>query len=359
MRDGEETALTPTLSRTESEMSDRHSRSILFSGIGEEGQRRISSFSMALVGVGAVGAAAAESAARAGLARLTLIDRDVVEESNLSRQFLFDAQDAAEVRPKAEAAARRLTRIAPDLQAAAVVADLDHRNACRLLAGHDLVFDASDNFETRLLASDAARSLGLPSIYAACVGSEGLVAVSVPGATACLRCYLEALPPAGEGPTCETAGVVPTLPPMVAAAAMTEVLRLAVGSRPSRGLLRIEVWKGALSSSRFFEETRPSRGCPVCAGQRFPALEGEGASEVVKLCGRRSVQVAPGGRERPDFDALETRLARLGAVRRSPQLLSAEVEGVHLTLFSDGRCVVRGTGDPVRAKALYRKYVGR
>ncbi len=339
-------------------MSDRYSRSVLFSGIGEEGQRRIAAFSVAFVGVGAVGAAAAESAARAGFGRLTIIDRDVVEESNLARQFLFDAEDADRVRPKADAAAGRLAEIAPAVAVSGVVADLVPSNARELLGGHDLVFDASDNFETRLLASDAARALGVPSIYAGCVGSEGVVAMSVPGQTPCLRCYLEALPPAGEGPTCDTVGVVPTLPPLVAATAMTEALRLAVGGRPSRGILRFEVWDRPLSGRRLFEDAGPSVACPVCAGTRFPALEGEGASETVKLCGRRSVQVAPASRQRPDFDALERRLSRVGSVRRSPQLLSAEVEGVHLTLFSDGRCVVRGTEDPARAKALYTKYIG-
>ncbi|HEY7114645.1 MAG TPA: ThiF family adenylyltransferase [Thermoanaerobaculia bacterium] len=338
----------------------RFSRSVLFPGIGEEGQKRIEGFAVAIVGVGAVGAAAAESLARAGVGRLTLIDRDVVEESNLSRQFLFDADDASEVRPKADAAARRITAIAPGIAVAGVVADLEHRNARELLAGHGLVLDASDNFETRLLASDSARALGLPSIYAACVGSEGYVAVSVPGRTPCLRCYLESLPAVGEGPTCDTAGVVPTLPPLVAAAASTEALRLAAGAPTSRGLWRVEVWNGdeGLSARRLMAAARPSAACPVCAGKRFPALEGEGAADAVKLCGRVSVQVAAAGRRRPDFDALERRLARVGPVRRSPQLLSAQVEGVHLTLFSDGRCIVRGTGDLARAKGLYAKYVG-
>jgi len=339
---------------------DRFSRSVLFPGIGDEGQKRIGAFSIAIVGVGAVGAAAAESLARAGIGRLTLIDRDVIEESNLSRQFLFDAEDAREMRPKADAAARRLSAIAPGIRAAGVVADFDHRNARPLLAGHDLVFDASDNFETRLLASDAARAMGVPSIYAACVGSEGFVAVSVPGETPCLRCYLEALPGAGEGPTCDTAGVVPTLPPLVAAVASTEALRLASGRPASRGIWRVEVWsgEGGLSARRLLASAGPSAACPVCGGKRFPALEGEGAADAVKLCGRVSVQVAPAGRRRPDFDALERRLAPVGPVRRSPQLLTAQVEDVHLTVFSDGRCIVRGTGDVARAKSLYAKYVG-
>ena len=338
---------------------ERHSRSILFPGIGHEGQERIAGFSIAVVGVGAVGAAAAEIAARAGVGSLTLVDRDVVEESNLSRQLLFDSDDAAHVVPKATAAAKRLREIDPGVAARAIVVDLTAGNARDVLSGHDLVLDGSDNFETRLLVSDAARAFGMPSIYAACVGDEGRVAVSVPGSTPCLRCYLESLPPAGSTPTCDTVGIVPTLPPLVASVAVTEALRLAIGAEPSRGVLALSVWDGGLRSRRSLEAARPSLSCPVCSGARFPALEGESAAEVVKLCGRRSVQVAPSGRGRPDFDALEARLARVGEVRRSPQLLNADLDGISLTIFSDGRCVVRGTEDPGRAVALYDRYVGR
>lgn len=339
-------------------MSERHSRSILFPGIGPEGQQRIGRFSLALVGVGAVGAAAAEMAARAGVGRLTLIDRDIVEESNLSRQGLFDFADAAAVVPKASAAQAHLSKIAPDVSVRAMVVDLAPDNARDLLGGHDLVLDGSDNFETRLLVSDAARSLGVPSIYAACVGDEGLVAVSIPGRTPCLRCYLEALPPTGSSPTCDTAGIVPTLPAVVASLAVTEALRIATGAQPSRGVLALSLWRDGLRSTRSFENVRPRSDCPVCSRGRFPALEVT-ASEAVKLCGRRSIQVAPPARDRPDFDALEERLARVGRVRRSPQLLNADLEDVSLTIFSDGRCVVRGTEDPARARRLYDRFVGR
>jgi molybdopterin-synthase adenylyltransferase len=339
-------------------MTERHSRSVLFPGIGPAGQERIARFRIAFVGVGAIGAAAAEIAVRAGIGRATLVDRDVVEPSNLSRQLLFDAEDAARVRPKATAAAARLSEIDPSVPVAAVVADLDPGNARETLAGHDLVFDGSDNFETRLLVSDASRSLGLPSLYAACVGEEGRVAVSVPGETPCLRCWLEALSPAGEGPTCDTAGVVPTLPALVAAIGMTEALRLAVGAKPAPGLLALSVWDGGLRTRRLFEGAVSSPVCPVCAGRSYPALEAGAAAETIKLCGRQSVQIARPGRARPDFDRLEQRLSPLGRVRRSPELLNADLPDVSLTIFSDGRCVVRGTDDPARARAYYDRYLG-
>ena len=139
---------------------------------------------------------------------------------------------------------------------------------------------------------------------------------------------------------------------------MTEALKLAAGLPAARGMLSLTVWREGFSSKRLFEDARPSALCPVCAGGRFPALEGEGASDAVKLCGRNSVQISPADRRRPDFDALERRLAPLARVRRSPQILSADLEEVVLTIFFDGRCVVRGTGDPARARALYDRYVG-
>ena len=161
--------------------------------------------------------------------------------------------------------------------------------------GHDLVFDGSDNFETRLLVSDAARSLGMPHLYAACVGAEGRVALTVPNETPCLRCFLETLPPAGSGPTCDTVGVVPTLPPLVASIGMTETVRFAAGASPSRGMLVLDVWEGGFRSRRLFESARPSAACPACARGRFPALEEGSGSDTVKLCGRQSVQVKPAG----------------------------------------------------------------
>jgi adenylyltransferase/sulfurtransferase len=199
----------------------------------------------------------------------------------------------------------------------------------------------------------------VPTVYAAAVGSEGIVSVSMPAPEwPCLRCYLGALPPAGSSPTCDTEGIVPSLPPLVAALAMGEALRIVAGKRPSRGVLTFSVWEGDVRPVRAFAKARPRAGCDACAGRRYPALEGEGATDVVRLCGRNAVQIAPAGRERPDFDRLERALSGF-AVQRSAHVLSFPAEGVVLTLFSDGRCVVRGTEDFDRARSVYARYVGR
>ena len=292
---------------------DRHSRSRLFPGLGDEGMARIRRSSFAIVGVGAVGAAAAEMAVRAGVPRLTLIDRDVVEPSNLSRQLLFDERDAEAMTPKAVAAARRLSEIDRSAEIRGVVADLSHGNALDLLAANGVLVDASDNFETRLLVSDAARFLGAISVYAACVGEEGLVSVSMPGSP-CLRCYLEELPAAGSGPTCETAGVVPTLPLTVAGIAMTEALRAVAGAPVSGGVLAREAPLRAGPSVAPMPRVpgRPS-GAPVpgargggCVGSREalrPASR-PGRSRLPRAAGpRRPRAAAESGRASPPVGA--------------------------------------------------------
>ena len=338
---------------------DRHSRSELFAGIGPAGQRRIEAARLAIVGVGAVGSVAAEIAVRAGFGSVTLIDRDVVEESNLQRQFLFDEEDARDGSPKAEAAARRLSRIDPRPKLRPVIADLSFRNAAEVLAGHDVLLDGCDNFETRLLVSDFGKKHGIPTVYAAAVGAQGLVSVSMPASDwPCLRCYLGALPPAGSSPTCDTEGVVPSLPGVVGSIAAGEALRIAVGKRPSRGVLAFSVWEGDVRPVRAFAKASPTVACDACHGRRYPALEGDGASEVVRLCGRNAVQISPASRDEPDFDRLERVLSPAFRVQRSAHVLSFSAEGMVLTLFSDGRCVVRGTEDFDRAKRLYARYVG-
>lgn len=340
-------------------MTSRYSRSILFAGIGEEGQRKVRQARLAIVGAGAIGTVAAEIAVRAGFGRVSLIDRDVVEESNLQRQFLFDEDDARSVAPKAEAAAARLRRLNSEVDVWPAVADLSAENVEEYLTPHDQILDSCDNFETRLLISDFGKKFGIPTISAACVDEVGVLAVSRPEAGwPCLRCYLEALPPAGSGPTCDTAGVIPSLPPLMASLAMSEALRIAVGRPPSRGVLTLSVWADNVSPARTFTGASSSPACPVCAGERFPALESGEASGIVKLCGRASVQVRPLRRLRPDFDLLEKAWSRVGRVRRSAAVLSAEMEEISLTLFADGRCLVRGTDDLTRAKNLYARYVG-
>jgi molybdopterin-synthase adenylyltransferase len=309
---------------------------------------------VAVVGVGATGAAAAGLLARAGVGTLTLIDRDFVEESNLQRQVLFDEADARETLPKAAAAGRKIAAFASEADVRARVADLVPGNIHELLHGADIVLDATDNFETRYLLNDYAVEQGKPWIYAAAVGAYAATMNIVPGDTACLACIFPE-PPGGAVETCDTAGILNTAVNLAASLEVSEALKWMVGARDKmrRTLLSCDVWANEWNEVR---ADRPRPACAVCGARDFAHLRGEGRPHIT-LCGRNSVQIHE--RSRPvDLAEMEMRLRPHGRVRRNEMLLRLE-RGPHtLTLFADGRAIVQGTSDVAVARSLYARFVG-
>jgi molybdopterin-synthase adenylyltransferase len=338
----------------DAEDRQRYSRQILFPGIGEGGQQALCRSRAVIAGCGALGSFHAAALARAGVGRLTVIDRDYVEPSNLQRQWLFEESDAADSLPKAAAAARRIAAINSRVQATAEVTDLTAANAAELLSGADAILDGTDNFETRYLINDFAVSAGIPWIYGAAVGSYGLVMPVIPGRTACLRCvYPE--PPAGVQPTCETAGVLNAVTAAVAALQVADALKILSG-RPELVRSRIttmDVWDGSI---RQIEAPPPDPDCPCCGRREFVWLE-ETERPPVRMCGRNAVQVHE--RDRTiDLTELKSRLAPLGEVKGGEWALRFATGPYEMTIFPDGRAIVKGTGDPALARSLYARYVG-
>jgi adenylyltransferase/sulfurtransferase len=332
----------------------RYSRQSRFAPLGLEGQLRIRAASVTLVGCGALGTVAAEILVRAGVGRLRLIDRDFVEWSNLQRQFLFTEADAAEALPKAVAAARRLAQVNSDVAIEPVVADLTPANAEELLVDAALIMDGTDNFEARFLINDYAVRAGIPWIYSAAVGSYGLKLAIVPGRTACLRCvYPE--PPQGVQPTCETDGVLAPITASIAALACGDALKiLACGPESvTARMTTIDVWTGAIR-----QIAAPARdpACPCCVAHDFVHLTGQRRAPI-SLCGRNAVQIHE--RSRPvDLAELARRLAPLASVRSNDFAVRASIDSYELTVFPDGRAIIKGTTDPGIARSLYARYVG-
>jgi adenylyltransferase/sulfurtransferase len=332
----------------------RYLRQNRFAPLGEEGQRRIGAARVAIVGMGALGSVQAELLARAGVGKLRLIDRDFVELSNLQRQFLYDETDAEEALPKAIAAARRLARINSAIQIEPVVADLDSRNIDESLEETDLILDGTDNFETRYLINDFAVREGTPWIYGAAVASYGLKLAIVPGRTPCLRCiYPE--PPSGAQPTCETEGVLGPVTAAVASLQAGDALKILAHGPDSVmvRVTRVNVWTGEIRQT-----DSPSRDpdCPCCARREFPYLDGK-LRAPISLCGRNAVQIHE--RARPiDLVELADRLNPVAAVRVSEFALRAVVDRYELTVFPDGRAIIRGTTDAGVARSVYARYVG-
>lgn len=365
-------------------MADRHHRQRLLPVIGDEGQRRLAASSVLVVGCGALGTVSAELLARAGVGSLSLVDRDVVEATNLQRQTLYTEADAKAGRPKAEAARDRLRRIDSSLRIRGWVDDLDAEGVRGYVGEADLVVDGLDNFETRYLLNDACVEAGVPYLYGGAIGTSGLAMAVLPAAapevaaagsgstarrplsTPCLRCVFPEPPPPGSSPTCDTAGVLGTVTAMVAARQATEAIKILVGAwdRVERGLWSIDPWHGRFARVETIDE--PDADCPCCGRRRFEFLEGGGRSEPAILCGRNAVQVRPATRGAIDLDALRGRLETHGEFRLESGVLRGTLrlergeagEDLELTIFADGRSIVRGTVEVDRARAIHARFVG-
>ena len=335
---------------------ERYSRQILFRGIGAEGQRRLAEGRVAIVGCGATGSALASLLARAGVGRLRIIDRDYVESSNLQRQSLFDEKDAAESVPKAIAAARKIAAFNSEIVVEPQVEDVIPRNINALLEGMDVILDGTDNFETRYLLNDYALKNSLPWIYAAAVGSYGVTLNVLPGKTACLACIFPDTP-RGMVETCETSGILNTAVNVVASIAATEAMKLLIGGAAAEQLRKtlwsLDVWK---NDQVEIAAGTPRPGCRACGERDFVHLAGEGRPHIT-MCGRNSVQIHE--RARPiDFAEMQRRLEAHGLVRHNEFVLKFWRKPYEMTIFPDGRAIIKGTTDTGVARSLYARYVG-
>jgi adenylyltransferase/sulfurtransferase len=338
--------------------TSRYSRQELFAGIGREGQARLGTARVVVVGCGALGSVASEMMVRAGVRSLTVVDRDFVEESNLQRQSLFDEADVALGLPKAAAAEAHLRALNAGVEVRGVVTDLVSDNADALLAGADLVLDGTDNFETRFLLNDVCVRAGIPWVYGACVGSYGLALLVRPKVSPCLRCLLEERPAPGSGPTCDTAGVVAPIVHVIAGIQVGEALKLLAGRVDSllRGLVTVDLWTGQFD---VLDLRGRAPWCPACtAGQFDYAVAGPAGASAV-LCGRDAVQVRPGRDAHVDLGALADRLGASADVRAvNEHLVRFVVPEAELVVFRDGRAIIKNVRDTAQARSLYAKYVG-
>lgn len=335
---------------------NRYARQTLLPQIGLEGQERLRAARVAVVGCGALGTVIADGLARAGVGYLRIIDRDVVELHNLQRQVLFDEMDVAAHLPKAVAAARKLARINSEIRVEPVVADLSPRNAERLLDGVDLVVDGTDNFEARYLINDVCVKHRRPWVYGAVIATYGMTTTFLPGQTACFRCMLAKKPAPGTTPTCDTVGVLGAAVNVVASLEIVQALKVLTRQvEPDPPLVFVDVWEGLWE---VFALRKGERRCPACDEGRFDFLAAREVDRVVELCGENAFQITPRGDSRIPLDHLADRLGRVGEVFQNDYLLLVQVAPYELTVFADGRVLVKGATDEAEARGVYARYVG-
>ena len=336
-------------------MRDRYRKQELF--IGKEGQTQVGKSKIVLIGMGALGSASAEMLVRAGIGELVLIDRDYVELHNLQRQQLYTEEDAAAYLPKASAAAKRLKAINQHVKLQSVIENVDHHNIEQLMEGADVILDATDNFETRLLVNDAALKHGIPYLYGACVGSYGVTCpVLANGDAPCLHCLLEQLPQQSE--TCDTAGIIGPIVQWVAAVQVTQALRLLSGQKVKAELCAFDIWTA--DYSRVDVRGLRDSSCPSCGTHAvLPFLNGAEQTRLDVLCGREAVHIRPGAKKSLDLPALSKEWASaIDHVAANEHLLAIQYRGHRIVLFADGRAIIHGVNDIVRARILYDSLVG-
>ncbi len=332
---------------------EKYSRQILFRPIGEEGQRKLLASRAVIVGCGALGTAQANALVRAGVGTLRIVDRDYVEESNLQRQCLFDENDAQANLPKAVAAERKLRQINSDVQTEGVVADATSRNIEDLVRGFDVILDGTDNFEARYLLNDVAVKLEIPWIYGAAVASSAVTMTILPGRGPCLGCVFPDAP-AGLHETCDTVGVIGPAAAWTSAIQVTEALKILLGHQQDlhRTLFGFDIWHNRT------QQVRPKRDpdCRACGQRVFTHLE-KGELFPTTLCGRDAVQIRHRESRNLDLGVLKSHLEHFGNVRANNYLLKFSFDGYEMTVFPDGRAIIKGTQDPAVARGLYAKYI--
>lgn len=339
----------------------RYSRQIIYEHIGRAGQERLGAGKVTLIGCGALGTVIANTLARAGVGFLRIVDRDFVELNNLQRQVLFDEADVAAGVPKAVAAANKLATVNSEITVEPVIADADAGNIEQLCDGANVILDGTDNFETRYLINDVAVKQSTPWVYGACVSAEGMVMPVIPGQTPCLRCIFDEPPPPGTSPTCDTAGVLSPIVNLVASLQSMEAIKILLGRTDAlnRKLVQLNAWTGEVSAFDM-QGARDSGDCVCCKQRRFDYLSAGRTGRTVSLCGRDAVQVRPAS----DIQiVLNDVAARVAAVAKSEPklnryLLRFEVDRYDITLFRDGRAIIKGASDTDEGRSVYSKYIG-
>lgn len=336
-------------------MTDRYSRQELFTPIGKEGQELLFTKHVLIIGAGALGSANAEMLARAGIGKITIIDRDYIEWSNLSRQHLYTEEDAIDVRSKAKTAEHRLRKINSEIDIEGIAEEFTPENAESLVKSADMVVDGTDNFSTRFIINDAAAKHKVPWIYGGCVQSHGVALPITPGKTPCLECLIEHLP--HEGETCDTVGIIGPAVQLTASYQVTECLKHLTGHDMSSELVYFDVWKGDHSSINVTKQLNPE--CLSCSDNAtFPYLQKESGMKMAVLCGRDTVQVRPEAGP-SSLAQLRSRIASVTSkVKENRELLVFEIEEVRFVVFKDGRTLIHGVNDANEAKKLYERYVG-
>jgi len=337
-------------------MQSRYSRQVILKNIGEEGQKKLLKSSVTIVGCGALGTVAANNLARAGVGKITIIDRDFVELNNLQRQMLFDEKDVGT--PKAVAAAEKIIAINSEIEIYPVIKDLNYTNVEELLARADLVIDGTDNIQTRMLLNDVCIKNGIPWIYTGAIGTSGMSMNIIPG-KACIRCLYPGVPKAGSLPTCDTMGVLNTITVIMGSIETTEAIKILLGfyvsdESTNSNLIVYDTWNHSFDNIL----VKKNEKCECCVCKNFEFLDSDEQEIITSLCGRNAIQITPADPKKLSLKTIGEKLEKLGTVKCSDFIMLFKNDETEISLFRDGRAIIKGTSNEMVARTIYARYIG-
>lgn len=332
--------------------NDKYTRQILIKNIQKNGQKKLGESNIVVIGCGALGATIANNLVRCGIGYVKIVDRDIVELNNLQRQSLFDEDDIGF--PKASTATEKLRKINSDVKIESIVCDVNHENIENIIKDMNVVVDGTDNMLIRFLINDACVKHGIPWVYGGAIETYGMTMNIIPNKTPCFRCIIHNLPDAGSLATCDTVGVLNSLPSIIASIQSTEVLKILLGKSKNRNLLTYDVWNHNFQSIKI----KRRKDCICCVKHDFEFLNKKTTDKIILLCGSGVFQITPVKKTNISFNEMSEKLKKLGKVNVQEDLLKFEQGNYHFYLFKDGRALIYGTTDEKVAKSLYAKYIG-
>jgi adenylyltransferase/sulfurtransferase len=317
-------------------MSSRYSRQELV--IGSKAQAQLEKARVVVVGLGALGSVASDLFARAGIGSLSLIDRDVVELSNLQRQTLYSEEDVG--KPKSECAKSKLRQINSKIILTSHITDLNHQNIDSLLKDNDLIMDCTDNLYTRFLINEFSRKTEIPWVYSAVIKDHGNV-LTITKDTPCLRCVFGE-PESVE--TCDTIGVLNTITNAIASIAVNEAIKILSNQFTEQDLVNLNITTLRLT------KITPEYGsdCPAC-NANYEYLSGKKEPRIKEICAG-SFQFYF---EHIDIKELATKLNKLGKTVEGKNYIFFE----NLSVFDNGRIFVKADSLE-QAKSTISRYIG-
>jgi adenylyltransferase/sulfurtransferase len=361
LKDGDQVVILPAVAGgtdfNEHEL-ERYSRQIMLEGIGYDGQLKLRDARICVVGVGGLGSPIVSQLTAMGVGHLRIVDRDVVELSNLHRQTLYNDADIGQV--KVEAAAKKLKAMNPNVDIEPLPVSINEHTALKIVEGCDVIIDGLDSVMARYALNDACIRLTIPYVYGGAIGLLGSACTIIPGETACLRCIFPSLAD-DDMPTCSTEGIHPSVLSVVAGAEVSEAAKIIVGQKPT--LLNKLLYFDLADLTFDLIDIRRNEECTSCGKGKLESQPVTDKILIEELCGRgggkRTYSITPIDVLNVDINSVLAKATETGFNVESKGAMGATLQNgkISVSLLKSGAVVIVGAKDEKDALSIYKEFV--